>query len=48
MPKDGTVTINVFYESTGIKVTITDTGVGIPVEIKPKLFQPLMTTKARG
>jgi len=28
--------------------SVEDTGVGIPEEIKPKLFQPMVTTKSRG
>jgi two-component system nitrogen regulation sensor histidine kinase NtrY len=28
--------------------SVEDTGVGIPEEIKPKLFQPMVTTKSKG
>jgi PAS domain S-box-containing protein len=31
-----------------ISITIKDTGVGIPEAIKPKIFTPLFTTKAKG
>ena len=48
MPNGGKVTVNVFSEGDGVAVTVTDTGVGIPDEVKPKLFQPLMTTKSKG
>ena len=27
---------------------VEDTGVGIPEEVKPKLFKPMVTTKAKG
>ena len=27
---------------------VSDTGLGIPDEVKPKLFTPMMTTKAKG
>ena len=46
-PNGGNLTIKVFHDDSGINITISDTGDGIPDEIKPKLFHPLMTTKAR-
>lgn len=48
MPNGGKLTIKAFEQDNSVCITVTDTGVGIPDEIKPKLFQPLMTTKARG
>ena len=48
MPKGGTVTIKATHNDHSIIITVADTGVGIPDEFKPKLFQPLMTTKAKG
>lgn len=48
MPKGGTVTVKATHTDRSIIITVADTGVGIPDEIKPKLFQPLMTTKAKG
>lgn len=48
MPNGGKLTIKTFEQDNGVCITVTDTGVGIPDEIKPKLFQPLITTKARG
>jgi signal transduction histidine kinase len=32
----------------GTIVTVDDTGVGIPVEVRSKLFLPLFTTKSKG
>ncbi len=29
-------------------ITIEDSGVGIPEDVKPKIFQPLFTTKSKG
>ena len=29
-------------------ITVRDTGVGIPDNVKPKLFTPLFTTKSKG
>jgi len=31
-----------------ILICVEDTGVGIPEEVKPKIFKPLFTTKSRG
>jgi signal transduction histidine kinase len=44
----GTITIAVSEKSDDIKITIKDTGPGIPDELMPKIFEPLFTTKKRG
>ena len=48
MPKGGKLTIKASQEAELVSITVSDTGVGIPDEIKPKIFQPLMTTKSKG
>jgi PAS domain S-box-containing protein len=48
MPNGGTLTIEAIEKQGMIKLTVADTGVGIPDEVKPKLFTPMMTTKAKG
>ncbi len=48
MPDGGSLTIKAFQENNNVNLTVSDTGVGIPDEVKPKLFQPLMTTKSKG
>ncbi|XHH10518.1 MAG: ATP-binding protein [Candidatus Bathyarchaeia archaeon] len=48
MPNGGKLTIRAFQEDEMVCISVGDTGVGIPEEIKPKLFQPLMTTKSKG
>jgi len=48
--KDGTLTISVAAQSEEKKILIeiTDTGVGIPPEILPKIMEPFYTTKPEG
>jgi PAS domain S-box-containing protein len=48
MPNGGKLTIKTFEKDNKIFITVADTGVGIPDLVKPKIFQPLMTTKAKG
>ena len=48
MPNGGKLTIKASQEAESVSITVSDTGVGIPDEIKPKIFQPLMTTKSKG
>jgi signal transduction histidine kinase len=48
MPNGGKLTIKANQENGNIIITVADTGTGIPDDIKPKIFQPLMTTKAKG
>jgi len=48
MPKGGKLTIKASQEANMVSITVSDTGVGIPDEVKPKIFQPLMTTKSKG
>jgi len=47
MPNGGKLTIKASQEAESVSITVSDTGVGIPDEIKPKIFQPLMTTKSK-
>ncbi len=48
MPKGGEVFVRVKRNNEGTTISIEDTGIGIPEELKPKLFQPMITTKAKG
>ena len=48
MDNSGTLTIDVKQESQQIKVSITDSGKGIPPEIMSKIFEPFFTTKPAG
>jgi signal transduction histidine kinase len=48
MPDGGKLAIRAYREVGDVVITVEDTGVGIPDEAKPKLFQPLFTTKSKG
>ncbi len=48
MPNGGILTIKASQQANKIAIAVSDTGIGIPDDIKPKIFQPLMTTKSKG
>ena len=48
MPHGGKLSIKAYRNEGDVLVEVQDTGVGIPDEIKPKLFTPLFTTKSKG
>jgi len=48
MPKGGKLVIQALKNDGKIVLSVEDTGVGIPEEIKPKLFTPMVTTKSKG
>jgi signal transduction histidine kinase len=48
MPAGGRLSISAHPEGEFVAIAVTDTGVGIPPENMPKLFEPLFTTKAKG
>jgi len=51
MEQGGTLTIRIEKlqgETDYVQVQVTDTGIGIPDENKPKIFTPFFTTKPRG
>ncbi len=48
MPKGGTLTIRTVAGPTVALVEVQDTGVGIPADIRGRLFEPFFTNKAQG
>lgn len=48
MPQGGELTIHAYRKQGDIIIDVQDTGIGIPEDVKPKLFTPLFTTKSKG
>ena len=48
MDHGGMLTIDVHQEQNNIKISVADTGTGIPEEIQKKIFKPFFTTKPAG
>lgn len=44
----GVITVQTDVSDGYVRIRIADTGPGIPVELRSKIFEPLFTTKARG
>jgi len=48
MPNGGKLTIETVKAGDFVKISISDTGVGIPIENMQKIFTPFFTTKSKG
>jgi signal transduction histidine kinase len=48
MPENGELEITSRQAKDTVEIVFADTGMGIPEEILPKIFSPLLTTKAQG
>lgn len=48
MPNGGNLTVSAYEKDGNVLINVEDTGTGIPEEIKPKLFTPMVTTKSKG
>jgi signal transduction histidine kinase len=48
MPDGGLLTIRSRLDDGEVVVDISDTGMGIPAEIRDKIFDPFFTTKSDG
>ena len=47
-PEKGTIEIRSALLGSDVKITFADSGTGIPENVLPKIFSPLITTKAKG
>jgi PAS domain S-box-containing protein len=47
-PENGNIQIQSVLKGLNMEISFSDSGVGIPENILPKLFAPLVTTKAKG
>jgi PAS domain S-box-containing protein len=48
MPKGGTITITTKKKDEEVHISVKDTGIGIPEDNLPKIFEPYFTTKDTG
>ncbi len=48
MPDGGRLSVRARREKKDLAITVEDTGVGIPEDVKSRLFTPLFTTKSKG
>ncbi len=48
MSEGGKLNLTAYTKDKQAIITVSDTGKGIPKEVKPKIFTPLVTTKAKG
>jgi signal transduction histidine kinase len=48
MKGQGTITVSVTEADGACTVVVSDTGPGIPAEVRDRIFTPFVTTKARG
>ena len=48
MPDGGTVAIEASLADAGVRITVTDTGKGLPPEDAAQAFEPFFTTKPKG
>jgi len=47
MPKGGTLTVRTARENSNVVIHVQDTGMGIPEEIRDKIFEAFFTTKSK-
>jgi signal transduction histidine kinase len=48
MPRGGVLTVRTRAEERFAVVEVTDSGPGVPAELRPRIFEPFFTTKATG
>lgn len=48
MPRGGTLTVRTLADGPKVRVEISDTGAGVPVAQRDKVFEPFFSTKSQG
>jgi signal transduction histidine kinase len=48
MPDGGKLSVSATADDGPVTISVSDTGVGIPDDMRDKLFSPLITGKAKG
>jgi two-component system, NtrC family, sensor kinase len=48
IPSEGTIFVKTWQEDVMVKISIRDTGTGIPEDVQKKIFDPFFTTKGVG
>ncbi len=48
MPEGGQLSLRFKVVGNKVSISVEDTGIGIPEEIKLKIFVPMVTSKAKG
>jgi signal transduction histidine kinase len=48
IPEKGTIQVQSMLKGSNMEISFADSGIGIPEKILPKIFAPLVTTKAKG
>lgn len=48
MPKGGHLTVSTTADDREFRLSVQDSGLGIPPEVQPNLFQPYFSTKSKG